>query len=144
MNARVLAVAVAVAGLTVASAGVASAEDPLGEYTLFSDQSQRVVNGVLTPFENSTSTWYLGPCREGCLNIQSTAGWSAYAYLNNGRWEFIRDTVWNCPDGRQLPLAISYSFDSVTLTGTSTGYAPTGCEGFPLEVDGVTVSLTKV
>lgn len=144
MFARKLAVGVAVVGVAVGLAGPASAEDPVGTYTLFSDQSQRTVNGVLTPYDNSTATWVLGPCRDGCLNIQSNAGWSAYAYLTNGRWEFLRDTVWNCPDGRQLPLTISYSIDPASLVGTSTGFVPAGCEGFPLTIDGVTVSLTKV
>lgn len=131
-------------GASVALSGPAWADDPLGAYTLLSDQSQRTVNGVLTPYQNSTATWVLGPCNAGCLNIQSSAGWSAYAYLNNGRWEFTREASWVCPDGRTLPSSVGYSFDAATLTGTSWGNVPVSCEGIPLTVDGVTVSLSKV
>ena len=64
--------------------------------------------------------------------------------MNNGRWEFTREAAWSCPDGRNLPNSIAYSIDAITLTGTSTGTIPVGCEGFPVFADGVTVTLTKV
>jgi hypothetical protein len=73
----------------------------------------------------------------------SAAGWNADARLNNGRWEFTRDAVWGCPDGTYLPQTISYSIDAATLTGTSTGTIPVGCEGFPIFADGVKVTLSR-
>jgi len=30
------------------------------------------------------------------------------------------------------------------LTGTSSGNVPDGCEGFPIVIDGITVTLTRV
>ena len=140
---RAAAAATVMMGAALALAGPSSA-DLLGPYVMNDDQSQRVLNGVLTPAPNSSATWSMGPCRDGCLVIHSDAGWSSYAYLNNGRWEFSRDTVWNCPDGRRLPLTLSYSFDEASMTGTTRGFAPAGCEGFPITADGVTFTLTDI
>jgi len=127
------------AGTTTATA------DPLtGTYSLFSDQSQRKLNGVLTPYKNSSSIWTITTCGDGCAVVVSATGWTGNALLNNGRWEFTREAAWSCPDGRNLPNSIAYSIDAITLTGTSTGTIPVGCEGFPVFADGVTVTLTKV
>jgi len=137
------ALGLAVVGL---GAGTATATaDPLtGTYSLFSDQSQRKLNGVLTPYKNSSSIWTFTPCGDGCAVVVSATGWTGNASLNNGRWEFTREAAWSCPDGRNLPNSIAYSIDAITLTGTSTGTIPVGCEGFPVFADGVTVTLTKV
>lgn len=125
-------------------AGTATAEPLSGTYSLFSDQSQRKLNGVPTPYRNSSSTWTITPCGDGCAVVVSATGWTANASLNNGRWEFTREAMWSCPDGRNLPNSIAYSIDAATLTGTSTGTIPVGCEGFPVFADGVTVTLTKI
>jgi hypothetical protein len=135
------ALALAALGL---SGGTAAADSLAGTYTLFSDHSQRTLNGVPTPYHNSSSVWSFSPCGDGCTRVDSAAGWSAQAQLTNGRWEFARDGMWSCPDGRNLPNRIAYSIDAATLQGTSTGTIPVGCEGFPVFADGITVSLTKV
>jgi hypothetical protein len=124
--------------------GTAAADPLSGTYSLFSDQSQRKLNGVPTPYKNSSTLWNITPCGDGCARIVSATGWAATASLNNGRWEFTRDAAWACPDGRNLPNSIGYSIDAVTLTGTSTGTIPVACEGFPVFADGVTVTLTKI
>lgn len=140
---RAAAAAVAFTAGAVGLAAPASADELRGSYTLFSDQSQRRANGVLNPYANSTAVWNITPCGPGCSRIASATGWTADAVLRNGRWEFGRDATWSCPDGRQLPNRISYSFDAQTLTGTSTGDIPSGCEGFRVFVDGITVTLTE-
>ena len=135
--------ALGLAGLGL-GAGTASADPLSGTYSLFSDQSQRKLNGVPTPYRNSSTVWNFTPCGDGCAQIASATGWTATASLNTGRWEFTREAAWTCPDGRNLPTFIAYSIDAVTLTGTSTGTIPVGCEGFPVFADGVTVTLTKI
>ena len=140
---RAAATAVAMAGAAIALANPAHADDLSGTYTLISDQSQRMVNGAPNPYPNSSATWIITPCGPGCARVAATTGWTADARLVNGRWEFTREATWSCPDGRQLPNTIGYSFDPATLTGTSTGLIPTGCEGFPVSVDGIRVSLTR-
>ena len=135
--------ALGLAGLGL-GAGTASADPLSGTYSLVSDQSQRKLNGVPTPYRNSSTVWNITPCGDGCAHITSATGWTATAALNNGRWEFTREAAWNCPDGRNLPNFIAYSIDAATLTGTSTGTIPVGCEGFPVFADGVTVTLTKI
>ncbi|HET6737256.1 hypothetical protein [Mycobacterium sp.] len=135
--------ALGLAGLGL-GAGTASADPLSGAYSLFSDQSQRKLNGVPTPYRDSSTVWNFVPCGEGCAQITSATGWTASASLNNGRWEFTRQAAWTCPDGRNLPNFIAYSIDAVTLTGSSTGTIPVGCEGFPVFADGVTVTLTKI
>jgi hypothetical protein len=138
----VMSGAIALTGLGLGSAAADPA--PLqGTYTLFSDQSQRGLNGIPIPYQNSSAQWTITPCGDGCAHINSATGWSARAVLANGRWEFTREAAWGCPDGRGLANFISYSIDAVTLTGTSTGSIPVGCEGFPIHADGVTVTLTK-
>ncbi|MCT7661380.1 hypothetical protein [Mycobacterium deserti] len=139
----VMSGALALAGLGL-GAGTATADTLSGTYTLFSDHSQRKLNGIPTPYHNSSSVWTITPCGDGCARVVSAAGWSANAHLNNGRWEFTREGMWSCPDGRNLPNAIGYSIDAATLRGTSTGTIPVGCEGFPVFADGITVSLTRV
>lgn len=125
-------------------AGTAAADPLSGTYSLFSDQSQRKLNGVPTPYRNSSAVWTLSPCGDGCAHVASATGWTATASLNNGRWEFTREAAWMCPDGRNLPNFITYSIDADTLSGTSTGTIPVGCEGFPVFADGVTVNLTRI
>ncbi|MEV3900980.1 hypothetical protein AB0K11_01525 [Mycobacterium sp. NPDC050551] len=138
-----IATALAMAGAAIGLAGPAHADDLSGTYTLLSDQSQRAVNGTLNPYPSSSATWIITSCGAGCARVAATTGWTADARLVHGRWGFSREAVWSCPDGRQLPNTIGYSFDAVTLTGTSTGRIPAGCEGFPVNVDGIRVSLTR-
>lgn len=135
--------ALALAGLGL-GAGTATADALSGTYALFSDHSHRTLNGIPTPYPSSSSVWTFTPCGEGCARVDSAAGWSAQAHLTNGRWEFSRDGVWSCPDGRNLRNTIGYSIDAATMRGTSTGTIPVGCEGFPVFADGVTVTLTRV
>jgi hypothetical protein len=141
---RAAAAAAAFLGVAVGLAAPAQADELSGTYTLFSDQSQRKTNGMPNPYRNSSATWNITPCGPGCARVDSLTGWTADARLNNGRWEFTRDAQWSCPDGRQLANAISYSFDAMSLTGTSTGNVPVGCEGFPIFIDGIAVTLTRV
>jgi len=84
--------ALGLAGLGL-GAGTAIADPLSGTYSLFSDHSQRKLNGVLTPYHNSSSIWHMTPCGVGCARIVSATGWTANAVLNNGRWEFTRDGV---------------------------------------------------
>ena len=141
---RTAATATAILGVAIGLAPPAQADDLSGTYTLFSDQSQRRTNGIPNPYRNSSATWNFTPCGPGCARVDSATGWTADAHLNNGQWEFIREATWSCPDGRQLANAISYSFDAATLTGTSSGNVPVGCEGFPIVIDGIAVSLTRL
>lgn len=136
--------AIAFSFVAIGLAAPARAEDLTGTYTLFSDQSQRRTNGMPNPYQNSSATWTFTPCGPGCARVDSATGWSADARLNNGRWELTREAFWSCPDGRQLANAISYSFDAVTLTGTSSGNVPVGREGLPVIIDGITVTLTGI
>jgi hypothetical protein len=144
MISRAVIMTAVAAGAAVGLASPASADELNGAYTLFSDQSQRTLNGQPTPFRNSSAVWNITPCGDGCARVASGTGWTADARLNNGRWEFTREAAWTCPDGRNLANAISYSIDAVTLTGTSTGSIPIGCEGFPIFADGITVTLTRI
>jgi hypothetical protein len=139
----VMSGALGLAGLGL-GAGTATADPLSGTYSLFSDHSQRKLNGIPIPYRNSSATWDITPCGIDCAHIASATGWTADARLNNGRWEFTREAYWTCPDGRNLPNYIGYSIDAVTLTGTSTGTIPVGCEGFPVHADGIAVTLTKV
>lgn len=144
LGTRTAAAATVFVGLATGVAAPAHADDLSGTYTLFSDQSQRKTNGIPNPYQNSSATWTFTPCGPGCARVDSATGWSAEAHLTNGRWELTREATWSCPDGRQLANAISYSFDAATLTGTSSGNVPVGCEGFPVVIDGISVTLTRV
>ena len=141
----VAAGALGLTGLGVTAGAAADPAAPLrGTYSLFSDHSQRTLNGIAIPYGNSSALWNISPCGADCAHIESATGWSADAHLVNGRWEFTREGQWTCPDGRNLPNYISYSIDATTLTGTSSGRIPAGCEGFPVNADGIAVTLTRV
>ncbi len=123
---RAIAVAVAVTGFALASAGPASAEERLdGSYTF--------IDGP------TTNTWSI----TSFCNAEITCGGSVssstgmLARLNRttgGPWTIERHDVpngWVCPDGSTGPADLMYSFDAATLVGALSSVSKPGTCGDP-------------
>ena len=69
--------------------------------------------------QNTTLDWYVTPCGDGCIQINSGLG-TTNAQLVNGQWTMDNVTDAICPDDTSVPAAYSnhFTWDPNTLAGT--------------------------
>ena len=96
-------------------------------------------------------SWSITSCGSDCATVQTVEGWyfTANAKLSGGRWNMtVEDPQGMICSARDLankfPAKVDYSWDAVTLQGTSTTTNPTGACGKPVgDVNTSTFSLVK-
>jgi hypothetical protein len=113
-------------GVTIGSAGTASADGPL-------QPSPGELSGIYT-YESDTgrvNTWVITPCGPGCADVAVTpvtdprvVPYGGRALLNNGRWDMtvqyahaVRCKPPN--DSVTVPGTVGFSFEAATLDGTA-------------------------
>jgi len=135
-TARVLGIAVVVAGAALATASPSSADQVMeGVYT-FNTEGMPPAQWTIYPICVPT----VGDLREplelpvACrLNVVSATdnktsfdlanlNWGSDATLTGGQWALTtrKEKGFQCPDGSTAPTVDTYKFDDVTLTGTHT------------------------
>jgi len=115
------ATAAVLAGVAVAFAGPACADDDLdGAYTIMWSDSK------------PPATWTFTPCGPGCRHVTSSKGWSTDAQLVNGSWIMGPvQTIVHCWSGAIETATENSSFDTTALTGTSVVTYPVACPQDP-------------
>jgi hypothetical protein len=118
--ARVLAATVVFAGVGLASAVPASAQDPMSGVYTYNQPGQ------------PSQTWQIFPvCMPaGCmLKIASPEPTQGDAKLVNDRWTFgvYQPNGFSCPDGSSVPVTVTYVWDDKTLTGTKSTMHSQAC-----------------
>ena len=110
---RSFAVAAAFAAVAVGAATPASAAPEMsGHYT---------VTETAAGDRSTTNQWYFTPCGDGCASAANTPGGrSSQVQLVGGKWKMDTTDPAQCPDGTQVPNALSahYTWDPSTLAGT--------------------------
>jgi len=135
------AVLILAAGMTIGSAGTASADGPL-------QSSPGELSGTYT-YESDTgrvNTWVITPCGPGCADVAVTPvtdprvkPYGGRALLNNGRWgmavqyaEAVRCKPPN--DNVTVPGTVVFAFEADTLNGTAVNTQSAPACGDPAEV----------
>jgi hypothetical protein len=123
---RVLAAAVIFAGVALASAGPASAENVLSGLYSYQQAGQPAVTWTIYP------TCVPAGCMLHVSSGPATGGTNGYggdAHRVNDLWMFgwYDAAGLSCPDGSTGPVQYSYTFDDKTLTGTKTTMRPQTC-----------------
>jgi hypothetical protein len=137
---RGLAAAAVLAGAAVGLASPRGADEVSGTYKYIAE------NG------GYAGSWSITSCGPDCAAVQTVEGWffTANAKLSGGRWNMtVEDPQGMVCSARDLankyPIKVDYSWDAVTLQGTSTSTNPTGACGKPVgDVNTATFSLVKV
>jgi hypothetical protein len=122
---RCVTTGVVVAGLAVALAGPASAEDFGGTYSLTLIGAVGGGNALWTANSSCAPSG-------GCVShISSSTGWSGDAQLAGGRWTMTvnRRDGQSCPDGSRHSESQTWSWDAATLSGQVSGvsFDPIAC-----------------
>jgi hypothetical protein len=149
--ARVLGIAVVVAGAALATASPSSADQTMEGFYTFNTPGKPTAEWTIYPICVPT----VGDLREplelpvACtLKVVSATNnkasfdlnnlnWGGDARLTGGQWALTTNKAdgFQCPDGSTVPTVDTYKFDDVTLTGTHTSLHSAVC--------GVPAGMTK-
>ena len=149
--ARVLGIAVVVAGAALATASPSSADQTMEGFYTFNTPGKPTAEWTIYPICVPT----VGDLREplelpvACtLKVVSATNnkssfdlnnlnWGGDARLTGGQWALTtnKSDGFQCPDGSTVPTVDTYKFDDVTLTGTHTSLHSAVC--------GVPAGMTK-
>jgi hypothetical protein len=149
--ARVLGIAVLLAGMALGWASPASADDTMQGYYTYSAPDLPpakwtiypicvpVVGDLRVPLELpvACTLHVVSATKKTTTHELELLNFGGDARLTNGLWTMIvnRSDGFQCPDGSSAPLFRTYEFDDVSLTGTLTAAHNAGC--------GVPAGMTK-
>lgn len=149
--ARVLGVAVVLAGVSSGLASPASADQTMQGYYTYSAPGGPparwtiypvcvpVVGDLRQPLELpvACTLHVVSATNKSTTHELELLNWGGDAHLTGGIWKVIvnRSDGFQCPDGSTAPLLRTYEFDDATLTGTLTATNNAGC--------GVPAAMTK-